>query len=286
VNVRVSGCPNSCGQHHVADIGFYGSSRNVGSYKVPHFLLLLGGSLEDNAGNYGLAIGAVPSKRAPEAVDRLLDLYTDEREGEESFRAWVTRVGKKAIKERLQDLLAVPAYEEDASFYVDWHDAREYSIGDIGVGECAGEVVTLTQFSLAVAESKVFDASIVVDDASSGEAGVRDAARMAYEAMVAAAQGLLKVQNPDIASDPEIVFREFQEQFIDTQLFFERYIGASESQYFQVAFQADGAVRDRDEARRRVEEAQLFIEAAHACYTRLLQSQAAQTGRAGVALAT
>jgi len=283
VKVNVSGCPNSCGLHHIGDIGFYGSSRNVGSYKVPHFQLMLGGSLADNAANYGLAVGAVPSKRAPEVVDRLLELYTAEREGQESFRGWVTRVGKKAVKERLQDLLEVPAYADDSSFYVDWHDSREYSIGDIGIGECAGEVVTLTQFSLATAESHVFDASIIVDAVESGEAEIASAARMAYDAIVTSAQGLLKMSNPDASGDPDTVYREFQSQFIDTQLFFERYIGASEAQYFTAAHQARGAARDRDEARRRVEEAQLFIEAAHACYTRLLQSQAA-VGRAGVAV--
>jgi sulfite reductase (ferredoxin) len=283
VTVRVSGCPNSCGQHHVADIGFYGSSRNVGSYKVPHFQVVLGGSLEDNAGNYGLAIGAVPSKRAPEAVDRLLDLYSSERDPGESFRTWILRVGKKAIKEKLQDLMVVPAYEEDPSFYVDWHDAREYSIGDIGVGECAGEVISLTEFSLAEAESRVFDASIVVDAPQASAEEIQAACREAYGAMVTAAQGLLKVRDPDVPKDPAVVFSRFQEQFIDSQLFFERYIGANEWQYFLAAHQAGGAARDRDEARRRVEESQLFIEAAHACYSRLLE---AQSSRAGVAIAT
>ena len=277
VSIKVSGCPNSCGQHHVADIGFYGSSRNVGAYKVPHFQLLLGGALEDNAGNYGLAIGAIPSKRAPETVDRLLDLYQRERQGEESFRAWVARVGKKTIKERLQDLMAVPSYEEDSSFYVDWHDAREYSIGDIGTGECAGEVVSLTQFSLASAESKVFDASVLVEEPGASDEDTQEAARMAYAAMVVAAQGLLKTRNPDISADPDVVYAEFERHFIVTQLFFERFIGSSEWPYFQLAHQLKGAARDRDEARRRVEEAQLFIEASHACYTRLLQAQAAGT---------
>ncbi|MQA90448.1 MAG: nitrite/sulfite reductase [Gemmatimonas sp.] len=283
INIKVSGCPNSCGLHHIGDIGFYGSSRNVGSYKVPHFLLMLGGARDDNAGNYGLAVGAVPSKRAPEVVDRLLDLYRDEREDEETFRAWVMRVGKKVIKEKLKDLLPVPGYEEDPSFYVDWHDAREYSIGDIGVGECAGEVVTLTQFSLATAESMAFDASVAIDDPGTDEEGVREVGRGAYLAMVAAAQGLLKVRNPDASQEPDVVFRQFREEFLDTKLFFERFIGANESQYFVNAHEAGGAVRDRDEARRRVEEAQLFIEAAHACYSRLLQAQAAE---AGVAIAT
>ncbi|MSR22421.1 MAG: nitrite/sulfite reductase [Gemmatimonadetes bacterium] len=280
VHVKVSGCPNSCGMHHIADIGFYGSSRNIGAYKVPHFQLLLGGSLEENAGNYGLAMGAVPSKRVPEAVDRLLELFTKERQPEETFRGWVMRVGKKEIKGKLEDLIAVPAYETDPSFYIDWHDAREYSIGDIGVGECAGEVVTLTQFSLANAESKVFDASVLVDDVRAGDNRFDEAGRLAYQAMIFAAQGLLKVENPDQKGDPLIVFPEFEAKFIDTEIFFERFVGAKEWGYLQSAHEAGGRVRDGDESRRRVEEAQLFIEAAHGCYTRLLEARAAASGSA------
>ena len=272
VQIKVSGCNNSCGQHHVADIGFYGSSRNIGAYKVPHFLLLLGGALEDNAGNYGLAIGAIPSKRAPETVDRLLDLYSAERLDGEMFRAWVMRVGKKAVKEKIQDLMEVPPYEQDKSFYVDWHDSREYSIGDIGVGECAGEVITLTEFSIASAESKLFDASITVDDTNATQADLQEASRQAYLAMVLASLGLLKTRNPDAKNDPDQVFEDFKRLFIDTKLFFERYIGSQEWPYFQAAHEAKGASRDRDEARRRVEEAQLFIDASHACYARLRQT--------------
>ncbi len=279
VHVKVSGCPNSCGMHHIADIGFYGSSRNVGSFKVPHFLLLLGGSLEENAGSYGLAIGAVPSKRVPEAVDRLLDLYLDERAPAESFRSWVMRVGKKEIKARIKDLLAVPSYEDDPSYYIDWHDAREYSIGDIGVGECAGEVVTLTQFSLANAESRAFDASVIVDDPGATEEEARATAGMAYEAMVMAAQGLLKHDDPDVRGDPAVVYARFEREFVDTERFFERFVGAREWGYYQSAHGEGGLAADRAHARRSVEEAQLFIEAAHACYTRLLEAQASASGK-------
>ena len=285
VNIKVSGCNNSCGQHHIADIGFYGSSRNVGAYKVPHFLMVLGGAMEDNAGNYGMAVGAIPSKRAPEAVDRLLDLYSAERQDGEGFRSWVMRVGKKTIKEKLSDLTEVPPYEVDQSFYVDWHDAREYSIGDIGVGECAGEVISLTQFSLASAESKAFDASITVDDPAATSADIEEASQLAYAAMVLAAQGLLKHSDPDVKGDPDVVFDEFKSGFIDTGAFFERYIGNQEWPYFQAAHEARGSARDRDEARRRVEEAQLFIEAAHACYSRVLQARSAPGGSPAVAAA-
>ena len=215
----------------------------------------------------------------PEAVDRLLDLYLDERAPAESFRSWVMRVGKKEIKARIKDLLAVPSYEDDPSYYIDWHDAREYSIGDIGVGECAGEVVTLTQFSLANAESRAFDASVIVDDPGATEEEARATAGMAYEAMVMAAQGLLKHDDPDVRGDPAVVYARFQREFVDTERFFERFVGAREWGYYQSAHGEGGRATDRDHARRNVEEAQLFIEAAHACYTRLLEAQASASGK-------
>jgi sulfite reductase (ferredoxin) len=147
------------------------------------------------------------------------------------------------------------------------------------VGECAGEVVTLTQFNLANAASKVLDASVAVDDAHSTDAEVAEAGRLAYEAMILAAQGLLKADDPDVKADPAIVVPRFQVEFIDNERFFDRFVGAKEWGYFQVAHEAGGTVRDRDEARRRVEEAQLFIEAAHSCYGRMLEAQSSGAAR-------
>ena len=71
--VKVSGCFNSCGQHHIADIGFLGVSRNVKGRRVPHFQLVVGGQRKDNASTYGLAIGAFPSKVVPKVVDEMVD---------------------------------------------------------------------------------------------------------------------------------------------------------------------------------------------------------------------
>ena len=65
LRINISGCFNSCGQHHVADIGFYGNSRKVAKRTVPHFQVILGGQWTENAGAYGLAVGSVPSKAVP-----------------------------------------------------------------------------------------------------------------------------------------------------------------------------------------------------------------------------
>src|SRR5690606_9877529 len=92
LHIKCSGCFNSCGQHHVADLGFLGVSRNVGGRRVPHFQLVVGGELAENARSYGLAIGAIPSKRVPEAVNRLTAAYVQGKLPGESFAAFVGRV--------------------------------------------------------------------------------------------------------------------------------------------------------------------------------------------------
>ena len=147
LHIKVSGCFNSCGQHHVADLGFYGVSRKVAGYAVPHFQVVLGGEWEHNAGSYGLPVAAVPSKNIPQVVTLLTERYVAERKSDESFKDFTKRIGKAELKKMLDDLARVPA--GDRSFFSDWGDPREYSLGDMGVGECAGEVVSAFDFDMA-----------------------------------------------------------------------------------------------------------------------------------------
>ena len=109
--IKVSGCFNSCGQHHVADLGFYGVSRQVGGYQVPHFQVVLGGQWTNNGGSYGLPIGAIPSKNIPAVVDRLTERYVRDRQGTETFQQFCGRIGKKALKEILDEFVKVPAHD-------------------------------------------------------------------------------------------------------------------------------------------------------------------------------
>src|SRR6202167_137209 len=80
LHIKVSGCFNSCGQHHVADLGFYGVSRKIAGYAVPHFQVVLGGEWSHNGGSYGLPVMAIPSKNIPETVSRLVDRYAAGRQ--------------------------------------------------------------------------------------------------------------------------------------------------------------------------------------------------------------
>ena len=197
LRIKISGCFNSCGQHHVADVGFYGTSRTIKGHKVPHFQVVLGGQWADNAGSYGLAMGSAPARNVPEVLERITGRYLEHRSNGESFQEFVRSVGKKDLRAMLQDLLQVPAYEVDSSFYSDWGDPREFSMGDLGTGECAGEVVTLTQFNLASAEQLVFEAQIRLDDRDF--AGADD---LSYRAMVEAARALVKTEFLDVPGAP------------------------------------------------------------------------------------
>ena len=272
LHIKISGCFNSCGQHHIADIGFYGVSRNIRGYTVPHFQVVLGGKWTDNAGSYGLAIGAIPSKSIPDIVSRITDRFVKDRHQGETFQDFTQRVGKRALKEMFDDLAKVPAHEDDRGHYSDWGDPREFTIGDMGVGECAGEVVSLADFDMAGAEGQVFEAQLHLEDGNYGKAD-----EMAYGAMLQAAKGLIKIEFIDIRDDPDQIVKAFRERFYDTQLFFDKYAGGKFAQYLFRRHAAQHRPGTEEAAHRLIEEAQLFLEAAHACHARLLAQRAVPT---------
>jgi sulfite reductase (ferredoxin) len=265
LHIKVSGCFNSCGQHHVADLGFYGVSRTVKGYRVPYFQLILGGMWEENGGDYGLPIIAIPSKRIPDAVDRLTEFYVRLRQPQERFHGFAKRVGKAQIRALLEDLAQdPPEHDADPSFYSDWGDPRQYSIGDIGKGECAGEVVTQFQFGMAAAERLVFEAQLRLEGGDAQRAGLE-----AFTAMVRAAKSLVQTQFDDVSDDADEVVGEFRERYYDTRLFFDPFAGPKFAHYFFAAHENGTSPFNPESAHRAIEEAQLFIEAVHTCYNRI-----------------
>ena len=271
LRMKASGCFNSCGQHHVADIGFTGVSRQVGGRKVPHFNIVLGGQWTENAKSYGLVVGAVPSKNVPKAVELITEHYLANRNGDESFQAFIARVGKKDFRKVLAPIQKPPSYEQDPSYYSDWGDPREYTIGDIGVGECAGEIVPFVEFGLQEAEQQLHDAQDALD---AGQAAT--AATGAFTAMVTAAKALVRHLDVQVKDDADDVVANFKTHLHDTELFHDPFAkGKFASYLLQMHEERPYEDADQEIAHRTLDEAQLFLEAAHACYERLTQSRAA-----------
>jgi sulfite reductase (ferredoxin) len=262
LHIKISGCFNSCGQHHVADLGFYGVSRKIAGYAVPHFQVVLGGEWENNAGSYGLPVAAVPSKNIPQVVTRLTDRYVADRNPGETFKDFTKRLGKAELKKMLDDLTRPPA--GDRSFFSDWGDPREYTLGDMGVGECAGEVVSPAEFGLAAAERELFEAQLAYEGGAAEQAGSK-----AFQAMLNAAKALVSIENPDIGDDPDRIVTEFRARYYDTQKFFDPFAGGKFANYLFDAHRKSSAPYTSESSRYLMDEAQLFIDAAHSCNNRL-----------------
>ena len=130
LRINISGCPNSCGQHWIADIGFYGNARKIEGREVPYYLMLLGGTAHE----FGIAIQSLPAKFAPVAVQRVLEHYKHNRQDGEAFRAYVMRYKAEFFKQLTADLVKPPA--SDPEMFMDWGDQEAFSL-KLGRGECA-----------------------------------------------------------------------------------------------------------------------------------------------------
>jgi sulfite reductase (NADPH) hemoprotein beta-component len=136
LDLKVSGCPNGCGQHHVATIGFQGSARKVGDQAVPQYFVLIGGGLSPEGARFGRLAAKIPARRIPAALDRLVALYASERrpgEGTADFFARLTVEEARRALAGLDQLTAETLTREDL---VDLGETAEYRT-DTMEGECA-----------------------------------------------------------------------------------------------------------------------------------------------------
>ena len=138
IHIKMSGCPNGCGQHHIANIGFTGASIKIGERTVPAYIPLIGGSFADG----GVALGRrlksrLPAKRVPDAVERWIRAYESERVDGETFNEYVERIGTARFEELVKDLALPPEFSlESMSQFIDWNRNEPFAVVR-GEGECA-----------------------------------------------------------------------------------------------------------------------------------------------------
>ncbi|MGI8851001.1 MAG: nitrite/sulfite reductase [Acidimicrobiales bacterium] len=137
VRINISGCTNSCGQHHVADIGFQGAERRAHGLPAPGYQMLLGGHVGDTQIEFGHRALRLPAKAAAEATVRVVGRFAEERQPGEAFAGWLERVGgAKTVGTELKDLDSWPDPEERPDYYIDFDETGPY-VAEVGVGECA-----------------------------------------------------------------------------------------------------------------------------------------------------
>ena len=138
IHIKMSGCPNGCGQHHIATIGFYGASIKVGDHTIPAYIPHIAGSFEGGDVAFGQRLKArLPAKRVPDAVERWIRHYEEKRNDGENFNDFVERTGTDAFEELISDLkLPVEFNAENLLHFIDWNRSEPYKV-ERGEGECA-----------------------------------------------------------------------------------------------------------------------------------------------------
>ena len=254
LKIKISGCFNSCGQHHIADIGFFGSVQRKKNDTAPVFQVTLGGSTRNNAESYGLAVGKIPSQNVDKAIVRVTEFYNREKRGDETLSDVVARLGKTRVKQELAEFMELPTFEESPDFYRDIRQPWQYK-RSIGVGECAGEVVDQAEFLLEDADRIHFESTLDLERDRFGDASAK-----AFEACKKAADALLFTKGLWL-SDRYDTVEEFRKHFYDTDSFYKPFA----DNFMRTA--QEGPSEDSERARLRVEEATLFIEAAQGVYS-------------------
>ena len=138
MHIKMSGCPNGCGQHHIADIGFHGAAARAPGGQVPAYELFLGGSYSQDDPRFGQRIKAkIPAKRAPEALHKLVNDYKDSHGDGELFKDYVLRQGSGYFEELMSEFKELPDLNRDTlEQYIDWDKTVKYVL-ERGEGECA-----------------------------------------------------------------------------------------------------------------------------------------------------
>jgi sulfite reductase beta subunit-like hemoprotein len=138
IHIKMSGCPNGCSQHHIANIGFYGASIKVGEHTIPAYVAHIGGNYDGGEIIYGTRLKIrLPAKRIPDAVQRWLEMYQRDRFEGEEFNAFADRIGTKVFEDEARDLsLPVEFGLDTMNEFIDWNRKVPFVVAR-GEGECA-----------------------------------------------------------------------------------------------------------------------------------------------------
>jgi len=138
IHLKMSGCPNGCGQHHIGTIGFYGASIKVGEHTLPAYIPHIGGIGEGGKVVFGSRLKIrIPAKRVPDAVEKWLRMYEAERNDGEEFVDYANRVGTTRFEDEIRELSIASEFNLDNMLqFIDWNRRDPYKV-QRGEGECA-----------------------------------------------------------------------------------------------------------------------------------------------------
>jgi sulfite reductase (ferredoxin) len=208
IQIKISGCMNSCGQHGMANIGFHGSSLRAKDRRVMPALqvLLGGGNVGDGIGRASDKVIKVPSKRGPEVLRFVLGDYAQNAQKEERFNDYYDRLGKIYFYDLLKPLADIEELQD--SDFIDWGRDEQFKT-EIGIGECASVIVDLVGILFLESEEKIDNAKSAIEADR-----ISDAIYHAYASQVNVAKGLLLDKGVKTNTQMKVI-ADFDEHYAD-----------------------------------------------------------------------
>ncbi len=228
MSIKASGCPNSCGQHHIASIGFHGGAKKVNGVLAPHYEIFLGGRISEDNVIFGTPVIKIPAKNGPQVVRKTIDNYKQEKQANETFGEFFDRKGKKHFKDLLAPLVNLPDIEQAPEAYIDFGSTEKFSLDDRGQGECAGALTDMIQNLISDADRSDFQGKLALEKGDYAEAV--DKAR---KALVSCARALLVTEGMDFDDDWKCL-EKFQSLIVDMEIVSPKY--AETINHYQDAF--------------------------------------------------
>lgn len=215
VRIHISGCPNSCGQHHVGDLGFYGRIARNNGRTFPAYWVIGGASIDPGTRTFGEKCGWVAAKDLPQLLVDILLQYQGHADAGRSFKHYFDEGGKGEIADLCNGYCdRVLDYATDESYYTDWGATEEFTTAQMGHGECSAGIYDIIE----VAMNSIKEA-IDRKERAGDEREIKELARN----LVASSAGMLLVtRGVDPATEIEM-YLEFAKHFIDKGLVEERF---------------------------------------------------------------
>ncbi len=215
LELHTSGCPNNCGQHAIAPLGFYGAARRKSGHSYPAYNLVAEAQL--GPGNLQLSseLGMIPARSVPPFLVELLSDYSRREYQDHDFPAYWQERGRSTAVSLLEKYAPVPSYEDAPEYYRDWGAEEDFSLAGRSAGECGAGVIELIAEELKKSEK-------AYDRARRNAADASACSRLLLESAGLAAGALLVTKGIE-PGDPDTSFREFERHFIDQNLASEKH---------------------------------------------------------------
>jgi sulfite reductase (ferredoxin) len=207
VKLHISGCPDTCGLHTTADLGFYGGASRKNQIMYPAYTIVAGSIIKDGHSRLACKIDKISARDLPDLVVEFLKLYLPKKENYSSFAAYIDDGGEADIRSLCNKYRDIPDFSNDKTYYFDWEAKEVFSVIGMGMGECSAGLFDLIDIDREIIKKQQRIITSLSDSNEISEA--------LYKVVLSASRMLLITRGIEARSDRK-VFQEFGKHFIET----------------------------------------------------------------------